>query len=347
MNRAALALVLAALPSVAFATGNASGPKAASSSPLGTDAPEVLEGLLAKHYQDSIQLAFGTFTYEYSGLATPFSRYLEDALSSLIASSDDFRLFNRNVASAMDPSFREQYKDFFETNQVEGLLSGRFFIEGANIRVRLELTSLITGNLVGSGDMAIALRGVPSSIAVSPSATSADAAAKLARVLPSSSKDLVVSVSTDRGPGACYEDGERMTVYVMVNKKAYVKVYHIAAGGEIQLIWPNRFGGSSSRLLSPGAPIPIPAPGDPFDFVLGAPYGTEFIKVVASTQPFAQTEEDFASLGSDSGTVLTRGLAVLDAAKAGAGELGDLPQTERSESLASYYIGPPGMAFTP
>jgi hypothetical protein len=42
----------------------------------------------------------------------------------------------------------------------------------------------------------------------------------------------------------------------------------------------------------------------------GAPYGTEFIKVIASTLQFKEREEAFSELGSADSRMLTRGLAV-------------------------------------
>jgi len=330
---------------------------------LQADDKKVLDQLIEKHYEDSMQVAFGTFTYEYTGLPSSFSRYLEEALSSLISRSDRYRLFNRNVAAAMDPAFRESYKDFFETNLVGGLLSGRFFDEGNRVRVRIELTNLRDGNLVGSGDLVRLKSELPPRLSLEPAketqATAMDAAgtpekpqtaaggkaASLSVVKwtwESAPGGLSVAVSTDRGSGASYVDGEEMTIFVTTNRDAFVKVYHIDVNGAIQLIWPNRFGGGS--VIRPGTPVPIPAQGDPFAFRLGAPYGTEFIKVVASTVPFAQTESDFSSLGTDVRGVLKRGIDVVGkpASSNGAGRVGDssgdMPQT--AEALASYYIGP-------
>jgi len=338
----------------------------------------VLDQLISKHYEDSMQVAFGTFTYEYTGLPSSFSRYLEEALASLLSRSDKYRLFNRNVAAAMDPMFRDQYKEFFETNLVGGLLSGRFFDEGNRVRVRIELTNLRDGNLVGSGDLVRLKSELPPRLSLEPAkatqATAKEVAATFEKTKPApepkadGGKDatggmlasggkaagageastlpvvrwtwqsapggLSVAVSTDRGSGASYVDGEEMTVFVTTNREAFVKVYHIDVNGAIQLIWPNRFGGGS--VIRSGSPVPIPAPGDPFAFQLGAPYGTEFIKVIASTIPFSQTESDFSSLGTDVQGVLSRNLTVVG--KPTASSTTAAPQT--AEALASYYIGP-------
>jgi len=298
---------------------------------------KALDGLMAKHPDYSMQVAFGTFTYEYTGLPSSFSRYLEEALAFLIVRSDKYRLFNRNVAVEMDPVFREQYKDFFETNMVGGLLSGRFFDEGSRVRVRVELTNLRDGNLVGSGDLVRSKKELPPKLSIEPVKETRETAAAVDHLIPGDAAPksqaqaagaLSVAVSTDRGAGASYEDGELMKVFVSVNKDAWVKVYHIDVHGTVQLIWPNRFGGTG--LLRAGSPVPIPADGDPFEFLLERPYGTEFIKVVASTQPFEQTEADFSNLRGSPRDVVARGLRVKDASSI----------AERAEALASYYIGP-------
>jgi len=60
------------------------------------------------------------------------------------------------------------------------------------------------------------------------------------------------------------------------------------------------------------------------------PSGTDFIKVVASTSPFDETQADFSDLGTSIQRVITRGLAVSGSSTS---------QVEIAEALASYYIG--------
>ena len=139
-------------------------------------------------------------------------------------------------------------------------------------------------------------------------------------------------MSTERGAGAVYREGEKMVVLVTVNKSAWLKVYHVDANGIVRLIWPNAF--TPGRRVDPGAVVSIPGPGDAFAFDMTPPFGTEFIKVVASTQPFAAEETAvggaaFAELGSDARAAMTRGIAV----KAAGPE-------ERAEAMASYIITP-------
>jgi hypothetical protein len=299
----------------------------------------MLDSLASAHYEDQLQAAFGTFTFEYSELATPFSRWLEDELIKAVPAAKRVRLFNRSAAAAMDPAFRELYKDCFASNQVDALLSGRYFPEGSEVRVRLDLTSLRNGNLIGSGEFRVPAGEIPRAVAVAPDGAAESTAKALSGLFgkgPDSASSrleaLVVSLSTGRGPGGAYRDGEKLTVTATVNQDAYLKLYHVDVNGAAKLIWPNRFGGGDG-LLRAGAAVSIPAGGDPFEFVLGSPYGTEFIKAIASTVPFQQREADFQDLGGEARGAITRGMGLGRKPDGASGP-------KLAEALASYVILP-------
>jgi hypothetical protein len=99
------------------------------------------------------------------------------------------------------------------------------------------------------------------------------------------------------------------------------------------MIWPNRFSGGNG-FIQAGRALRLPGAADPFAFRLQPPYGTEFLKAIASTLPFNAALADFADLGTDYRRTATRGLAVT-----GTGAPGTI-QSEIAEALASYYIGP-------
>lgn len=112
-----------------------------------------LDDLAAKYWQPSLKVAFGTFTYADTDLPSPFSRWLEESLAASVARCSRLQLFNRAAAAAMDPAFRAIYGDFFKSNSVDALLSGRYFDEGEDVRARLELTGLTDGILIGTLDI--------------------------------------------------------------------------------------------------------------------------------------------------------------------------------------------------
>jgi hypothetical protein len=201
------------------------------------------------------------------------------------------------------------------------------------VRARLELTGLSDGVLIGTIDLMIPKAVLPKELAVDPTAAETATASSLSALAPGSGKgSLKVSVSTERGASAVYREGEKMVVLVTVNKSAWIKVYHVDALGVVRLILPNKFS-PGQRRVEPGSVMSIPGPGDGFAFDMTPPYGAEFIKVIASTRPFAADETAsagdaaFAELGKDARRAITRGISVVASGPA-----------ERAESMASYVI---------
>jgi len=290
-----------------------------------------LDAAASSYYLPSVRAVFGTFTYEYSDLPTPFSRWVEDRLLLASSGSTRVRLLNRNAAAALDPVLKESFGKFIMETGAEALLSGRFFVEGDSVRVRFELTELSSGTLIGAGDWQVPGSVVPVYASVKPASGTVERAKELSSLSTTGSGELKVSVSTNRGGGAAYRVGESLAVLVGVTKDAFVRVYHIDGAGRIQLIWPNRFGGGDGKVRA-GETVRLPPDGNaPFAFVMEPPYGTEFIKVVASTTAFSDTQSDFSDLGTSARATMTRGLAVT-----GSGST----KSEVAEALASYYIGP-------
>lgn len=296
------------------------------------EAVKTLDGTAADYYLPTVRAVFGTFTWEYSDLPTPFSRWVEDRLLLASSRSTKVKLLNRNAAAALDPMLKESYGQFIRETGAEALLSGRFFQESDTVRVRLELTELSTGTLIGAADWVMQASAVPGYASVRPASGTMDRARELARLSGAVPGGLSVSVSTDRGVGAAYKSGEELAVLIGVNKDAYVRVYHIDGAGQVQLIWPNRFGGGDGRIKA-GAPVRLPPDAKaPYSFVMEPPFGTEFIKAVASTVPFTDSLSDFDDLGEPKSGVMTRGLSVQGPGGSGKAEV--------AEALASYYIGP-------
>lgn len=289
--------------------------------------PEILDQLAEQYHLPSLRAAFGTFTFEYSDLATPFALWIEDSISEAASRSARVRILNRNAAAALDPAFRDVYSEFLKQTGSEALLHGRYFQESRNIRVRLELTDLATGTLLGVADWRIPSSRVPSYASVAPTREALARARDLKLVGQSSPGGLKVSIATDRGQGAAYRVGESLEILVSVNMDAYVRLFHVDGAGVIQLIWPNVYGGAEG-LIRAGETVRLPGPSDPFRFLLSPPYGTEFIKAIASTEPFTVGQPDFFDLGTNP-RVITHGLAAQGSKTA-----------QTAENLASYLIGP-------
>jgi len=302
--------------------------------PWEVQSAEAIEGMAKNYHKPVLTLAFGTFTYEYTGLGSAFSRYLEEKFTTILSGSPRVKLFARHAVENMDPEFRQMYRDFFKTTDVDAVLYGRFSREpSGNMRLHLELTSLTTGELLGSAAIFVPASEIPSRISVEPPgfAKAINDRKELENLLATAKGSLMVRAVTDRGAGAVYRDGEYLTIHVFVNQDSYLKVYHVDVNGKTQLIFPNQF--YSNNKIKGGAMVTIPDAAYPFKFQLGPPYGAEFIKVVASKRQFADIEKAFSDLPGKAKEAMTRGLTVIPQGST-MGEGGE----ETAETLLAYTI---------
>jgi hypothetical protein len=293
--------------------------------------------MLDNHYMPSAQVGMGSFTYADTQLPTPFSRWFEDELRIALGQTAKVKLFDKHVAAAMDPAIRAQYAQFFGTDRADSILYGKYVQAEGGVQVTLSLVDLATGALIAERRYLVPSGVVPTSASIQPNLATLQTAASLTNLATAiegadsrdkseKREDFAISLSTDRGIGAVYRDGEKLVLYVTSNKDAYLKIYHVDLNGSAQLIWPNRFGGAGK--IKAGEALIFPKKGDPFQYVLGRPYGTEFIKAVASTKPFATMEADFSDLQGSAASAISRGLSVVST------------DASRAEALAVYEILP-------
>ncbi len=270
-----------------------------------------LDGMTADYYKPSMTAALGSFSYADTQLPTPFSRWLEDELRQALAKTARIKLFDKQVAAAMDPSIRAMYKDFFGAEKVDSLIYGKYKNDQGSAHVTISITDLSTGQLIAERPVVFASSRLPRDMRVEPTLQTIQAASSLASLAggaASPNSDFTLSMVSDRGIGATYRDGESLSLLITCSKDAYLKIYHVDVNGVAQLIWPNRFGGSGR--IAKGEAMRFPAETDRFTYKLGAPYGTEYVKAIASLAPFKTMEADFSDLEGQPELAITRGLSV-------------------------------------
>jgi len=264
-------------------------------------------------------VSVGNFTYAHKEIGSSFSRYLEESLSAVLSRSPGFELFARDRLEEILETLELSLSDLFEQSAgprvgklkaIEGIFSGRFFEEGTEVRVFLELVDIESGTLVKKASFALPRSAIPASVSVLPDNYN-DALfviEELAEVQNAANRDFVVKAWTPRGEGGVYRDRERLIIRFYANRDCFIKVYHIDVNKNMKLIFPNRF--YPDNRIRGRKLYRIPDSSYPFTFDLTAPYGTEFIKVIASTVQFDDIDESFQQLGSASGKLVRRGLSV-------------------------------------
>jgi hypothetical protein len=286
--------------------------------------------MTADSYKPNMTVGLGSFTYADTQLPTPFARWFEDELRQALTRTSKLKFFDKQIAAAMDPSIRSKYQDFFGAEVVDSLLYGRYTGDNRSVQVTISITDLSTGQLISEKKLVIAVAQLPPGLRVEPTIQTIQTALSLKSLATGASMSdpgFTLSMSTDRGAGATYRDGENLTLLITSSRNAYLKIYHVDVNGVAQLIWPNRFGGSGK--IAKGEAMKFPALEDRFKYKLGAPYGTEYIKAIASTTPFVTMEPDFSDLAGPATVAITRGLSVMSTSL-----------SSRAEAMVVYEILP-------
>jgi hypothetical protein len=264
-------------------------------------------------------VALGSLTYSDTGIGSEFSAYIGDRLREALRSSDRFQVSDsENLDKVMEQMKLALSGLAEETGGPEigklktatALLEGRYMDEGTAITINLELTEVETGLSIAGHRLSIGKSEIPSGIALLPDnyQDAMDVVSELSDLMDSSGEGLETRVWTARGNGATYTDGEDLVIRFFSNRACFIKVYHIDVNKKTSLIFPNQY--YTDNRLEAGKIYSIPDEHYPFRFELRAPYGTEFIKVVASTVQFEEIEEAFSEIGEAGSGVMTRGLAV-------------------------------------
>jgi hypothetical protein len=269
--------------------------------------------------QDPLIISFDTFTYADKKISSDFSRYLESQLAAAFQKTPQFELFARNElekileAQELNLSDLTGDKDIPKIGtlaNVRGLLSGRFYDAETNIQVFLDLANIETGTYYGNTTFYLSKKEVPKSVSLLPNNynNALNVLEQLKNINESEATQLKIMAWCKRGNGGTYVKGEDLVVHFYSNMDCYIKIYHINVNNDLKLIFPNQF--HTNNKIKKETVYSIPDDSYGFSFELTEPFGTEFIKVMASTEQFRDIEESFTSLGSSSTNVLSRGLTL-------------------------------------
>jgi hypothetical protein len=268
---------------------------------------------------EKIVVSFGNFTYADKGIGSRFSMYLEEQLALVLAEEDNFEVFEREkleeILEAMELSLSdlvdpESAVQAGKLKGVQAIFSGNFFESGDRILVYLDLTSVETGTTIAKSEISISRAAIPPAITVVPDNYN-DALfvlEELSEVVNADNKDFVVKAWTKRGNGGTYYSGEKLVIHFYASRDCFIKIYHIDVDRKILLIFPNSH--YSNNFVKGQKLYTIPDSHYGFTFTLEPPFGTEFVKVVASTVQFEDIEVAFEELGSTSRELVQRGLGV-------------------------------------
>jgi hypothetical protein len=96
--------------------------------------------------------------------------------------------------------------------------------------------------------------------------------------------DLEIDIWADRDDGSNYQEGEEIFIYFRASRDCYVTIYDLDTRGNINLLFPEKPDGNN--YIVGDEVYQIPGRGADYEFVVTGPPGTEYLQMVAATDPF-------------------------------------------------------------
>ncbi len=221
----------------------------------------------------------GNFCFENKNIGSEFSLYIQERISMKLEHSTKFHFIERT------------HSDLTMNEKPEYLIAGRFFDERISVRLILELIDIESDIVLADTDYSISKSYLPYGIAVRPDDYN-NSLHILEELWNSSNPDgqeFEIRSWSRRGEHALYGDGEELTINFFASRPCYIKIYNIDIYKKSHLIFPNKY--CRDNYFAGGIVYRIPDGSHSFSFTLGAPFGTESIKVMASTVQFDDIEE--------------------------------------------------------
>ena len=284
---------------------------------------EVLESLGSRLPAGFSRISVGNLVYADSMASSSLAKYLASEFSVAISRSERFQECSRDRLDDLLEELELSLSALVDSESapaagrlqaVQGLLTGRYWNDGDDVRVFIDLIGVESGQIVASHSTCLPRLALPEGLVTQPVNLSRTQLAIDALGWPNRESEFDIEVWVDRGNGAVYSLGETLEISFRSERDCYLKLYHVSAAGEVRLIFPNTF--CAENLVRANVVYRIPG-DDAFEFVMTPPLGSEIIKAVASEIAFEQTEASgvaLARVGSDRGildSVRTRGLAIV------------------------------------
>ena len=257
---------------------------------------------------DFFKLIAGNLTYAETGASGDFVAYLKDKIAGELALINRIQLIAPNKIDQSIRKAKETYRGtkrpdkpeiLAELIDADGVLVGNYWDRQDLLEFNLKIVERNSAATLAAASLKLPKFLIPREMSFLPSNFSTfNKANELGDIKPLKD-DLSVDVWVDRGDGAIYRSGDKLTVFVRASYDCHLYlIYHDADGNDI-LIYPNARQ-ANNRILG-GVIYQIPDARDTFDFKVQPPFGSELLKAVVSSEPFPNLK----------GKILSNGLKLL------------------------------------
>ncbi len=248
----------------------------------------------------------GTFTWKGSEIGTSFSSYLRRSVQDAIINTKGFDLILSDVEPLFGPEATAILSQDKEMKLGAFLIFGKYSMEGSSIKLKITVFSNIFSKVMSEVEIELPMEMIPVGIQVIP--TDLNKINNISEEIDNlygGESELEIYVTTSHGNGGIFFKDEYMKLYLLASENCYIKMFLIGVNGHITQIFPNQY--ESNNFLTGKQMLQFPGESSPFQFQLVPPFGTETIKVIASTRQFSDIGQGFKDLG-----MATRGILIVE-----------------------------------
>ena len=262
-----------------------------------------------------LKLIVRGFSYNQDGLeaSSAFSEYLAEKVEALLKKANQFNVLPRSEVKEMVLSRDwkvEEASPVLPENLgavagADAILIGKF----EDFKTRIKISALVrdvrSREVISDASVLIPKEAVPTAIAVFSEnygeVSFADLVDEPEDTLDMVLDDIHLEVFVDHSVDNQYKAGENMKIYIKADKDCYIRVLYRDTQGEDLILFPRRE--TDNDLIKANQTYVIP-PDNSYKIVAVEPYGTECLKVFASTRPFG----DIRSVNVE--TIRERGMRI-------------------------------------
>ncbi len=227
--------------------------------------------ILQRYSEPKVRFLVKNLTYRDLGLESEGTKFLSGLVKAEIKRHDR--------AELLSPA------DILRDPQL--LITGELWDDSNEIKVHLRLLNPGTGHEISTSDSSFHSRMLPRKMKVQPPAgENLNIIKQVVELMKQNfprGGDFQVGVWPDKGLDAVYLEGDKLMVYILPEKDAYLHVDYYQIDGKVVHLLPNE---RKNNFVKGGHAYIV---GDPassgYQFVVDAPFGEEVLVVVASQQP--------------------------------------------------------------
>ncbi len=269
---------------------------------------------LTKNTKKPVIVAVAKVTYQETDLSSEFASRLTRNLEEVMSQEPNlYKIISQKVFQGELQDSEISVEDCLTGNfdlesakvisTLDGLLFVRYWEKEFNVEIKLELIEIGQGTLLGAVSVELPKTFLGEELAYLPAngVIAQQALSVFAPRYKSGESGFKVNVWADKGKGTVYQKDELINFHFRSDKDCYIYLYHMDAGGQVKILFPNQF--NKDNHIKANRVYTIPDDTMNFDFKITPPFGAEMLKTIASLQPLKKIDLKSGTTFKDIGKI--------------------------------------------